>query len=100
MTVPPVLLVMIDQQCRTSPLRRQLQRMKLLLSVENELQRILIQRVLEDAVPCTSDTGQKTGCAATCYAIQRVLRLSLVCDDGLSGGKRCTHGSCEQHRDH
>ena len=68
--------------------------MKPLLSVENELQRISILSAPEAGIACTSDTSQKTGCTATSYAIQRILRLPLVRNDGFGGSERCTHGGC------
>ena len=41
----------------------------------------------------TSNTSQETSSAATCYPVQRILLFSLVRDDGLGGGERCTHRS-------
>ena len=49
----------------------------------------------EDARARTSDTGQETGRATTCYAVQCVLLFPLVCNDGLGGSERCAHGSCK-----
>jgi hypothetical protein len=55
--------------------------------------------VLEAKIAHTSNTSQKPGCAATSYAIQRILRLPLVCNDGFGGSERCTHGGWAGRKD-
>lgn len=73
--------------------------MKPRLWVENELQRIFNTSVLEAGMARTSNTSQKAGCAATSYAIYRILCLPLVRNDGFGGSERCTHGGCARHKD-